>query len=136
MEIHPLRHHQILENDLPLPKRSACHAVQEQQKRQPTSVPQKSKRCHTTTTPCSSRESSVTENYETHETSDTGNARRSTTPADKDVLSPLSVSAAEQYFTDYNIHELPSCDDSETSVKTESAVYVKARAEYLETQQK
>ena len=100
------------------------------------SVPQKSKRCHTTSTPCSSHESSVTESYETHETSDTGNARRSTTPADKDVLSPLSVSAGEQYFTDYNIHELPSCDDSETSARTESEVYVKARAEYLETQQK
>ena len=32
MEIHPLRHHQILENDLPLPKSPTCHAVHEQQK--------------------------------------------------------------------------------------------------------
>ena len=58
---------------------------------------------------------------------------RSTTPAESsDILSPLSVSAGEQYFTDYSVHELPSLDDSD---RPESEVAVKARTEFLGIQQ-
>ena len=85
----------------------------------------KAKRIPKCSTPCSSHDSST----------NADSTHRSTTPAECDLSSVLSVSPGEQYFTDYSVHELPSMDDSEMSEIPESNVAIAARTEFLNRKQ-